>query len=69
MITQTTNEKPKPFVIKNGIMYKLIKQCNDTLYLYENMQYGFKETFTNFDLGMIKEANEKPNNKPHRIKF
>jgi hypothetical protein len=69
MIRQTTNTDPKPIITRNGEKYIFIKKCNDSLYLYENEKYKYKETFTNFELGMVQEPDEKPHYKAHRINF
>lgn len=69
MIKQVVISEPKDFIIKNGIRYKFIKKCNDMLFLYQNEKYGWKTTFSNYDLGMVEEADEKPFRKPFRLKF
>lgn len=47
---------------KNNHIYIFIKQCNDDLFLYEEMQYHYKEAFSRYDLGLVKEVIEKPKN-------
>ena len=42
-------------ISKNGHEYILVKQCNEGLYLYKDLLYGYMETFTKFDLGLITE--------------
>lgn len=46
---------PETFVASDGHEYKLIKQLNSNLFLYENIKYKWKECFTLFDLGQVKE--------------
>lgn len=42
-------------VIKNKQEYEFVKRNNETTFLYKNKRYGFKETFTLYQLGVIKE--------------
>lgn len=42
-------------ISKNGHEYILVSKCNENLYLYKDLLYGYKETFTKFDLGLITE--------------
>jgi hypothetical protein len=42
-------------ISKNGHEYILVAKCNENLYLYKDLLYGYKETFTKFDLGLIIE--------------
>jgi hypothetical protein len=42
-------------ISKNGHEYILVAKCNENLYLYKDLLYGYKETFTKFDLGLITE--------------
>lgn len=42
-------------VIKNNQKYEFVKRNNATTFLYKNKKYGFKETFTLYQLGAIKE--------------
>lgn len=45
-----------PTIIKkNNHKYMFIKRINKDLFLYRNIEYGYKECFTRFDLGIIKE--------------
>ena len=46
-------------ISKNNHEYIFVKQCNDNLFLYKDMLYHYKETFTKHDLGLVKEI-EKP---------
>lgn len=43
-------------ISKNGHEYIFIKQNNSKTYLYKDLLYGFKETFTDYDLGLVKEV-------------
>ena len=38
-------------ISKNGHEYILVKKCNDKVYLYKDMLYGYKEAFDLNDLG------------------
>ena len=49
-------------ISKNGHEYIFVKQNNNRTYLYKDLLYGYKETFTDFDLGMIKEVIPPPKN-------
>ena len=42
-------------ISKNGHEYILVAKCNENLYLYKDLLYGYKETFTKFGLGLITE--------------
>lgn len=42
-------------ISKNGHEYIFIQQNNNRTYLYQDLLYGYKETFTDFDLGLVKE--------------
>lgn len=42
-------------ISKNGHEYIFVKQNNNRTYLYQDLLYGYKETFTDFDLGLVKE--------------
>lgn len=41
---------------KNKFAYE--KQINESLYLYKNCKYGYKECFSLFDLGLVKQTIE-----------
>lgn len=47
---------------KNNHIYIFVKQCNDKLFLYEEMNLHYKETFDKYDLGLVKEVIEQPKN-------
>ena len=49
-------------ISKNGHEYIFVKQNNSKTFLYQDLLYGYKETFTDFDLGMIKEVIPPPKN-------
>lgn len=42
-------------ISKNGHEYIFVKQNNEKIYLYKDMIYGWNETFTDYDLGLVKE--------------
>lgn len=44
---------PKVFG-KNNHEYLLINQCNEKLWLYQDLLYGYKVAFTAFELGLVK---------------
>ena len=41
-------------ISKNGHEYIFIQQNNNRTYLYKDLLYGYKETFTDYDLGLVK---------------
>ena len=43
---------------KDNKTYKFIKKINDNIFLYEEINYKFKECFSKFDLNLI-EYNKK----------
>ena len=47
-------------ISKNNHEYILVKQINNNMFLYKDMLYGYKECFTKFDLGLVKEVIEPP---------
>jgi hypothetical protein len=58
-------------IIKNKQEYEFIKRNNATTFLYQNKKYGFKETFTLYQLGFIKEqvSTDKKNVHPEKVKL
>lgn len=60
-------------IIKNNKKYIFVEKCNEKLYLYKEMEIGYKECFTAYDLGMIKkkieEKKRKYNLSPEKVKF
>ena len=42
-------------VIKNKQEYEFVKRNNETTFLYKNKKYGFKETFSLYQLGVLKK--------------
>lgn len=48
-------------ISKDGHEYIFVKQNNSRTYLYKDMIYKYYETFTDFDLGLVKEVVERPN--------
>jgi hypothetical protein len=47
-------------ISKNGHEYILVKKCNDKLYLYKDMLYGYTTCFDLHDLGLVKEIIPRP---------
>lgn len=47
-------------ISKNGHEYIFVKQNNNRTYLYKDLLYGYKETFTDYDLGLVKEIIPRP---------
>lgn len=43
-------------ISKNNHEYILVQQCNDNLFLYKDLLYGYKESFTSFELGLTKKG-------------
>ena len=48
-----TVKVPK-IISKRGHEYILVEQCNDDLWLYKDLMYGYKCAFTSFELGLRK---------------
>ena len=47
-------------ISKNGHEYIFVKQNNKTTFLYRDMLYGYNETFTLYDLGLIRSVTVRP---------
>ncbi len=47
-------------ISKNGHEYIFVQKCNDKVYLYKDLLYGYKETFTDYDLGLVKPVTVRP---------
>ena len=47
-------------ISKNGHEYIYVKKCNDKVYLYKDMIYGFTRCFDLHDLGLIRPVTVKP---------
>ena len=47
-------------ISKNGHEYIFVKQNNSKTFLYQDLLYGYKETFTDYDLGLVKPVTVKP---------
>lgn len=47
-------------ISKNGHEYIFIQKNNDNAFLYKDLLYGYRETFTRFDLGLVKPVTVKP---------
>ena len=43
-------------ISKNNHEYIFVKQCNERVYLYKDMIYGYMECFTDYDLGLIEDS-------------
>jgi hypothetical protein len=46
---------------KNNFTFEFVKKIKDNMYLYQEKNLGFNTTFSNFDLGLVKNE-EKTNN-------
>jgi hypothetical protein len=57
-------------ISKNKHKYIFVKQINKNIFLYKDMQYGYNECFTRFDLGMVKEIIPPPRTdiNPEKVK-
>lgn len=55
-------------ISKNNHEYIFVKKCNDNLFLYEDMLYGFKECFNRHELGLIKKQERIYNISPEKMK-
>lgn len=47
-------------IIKNKQEYEFVKRNNATTFLYQNKKYGYKETFSMYQLGVLKQQIEPP---------
>ena len=54
---------------KNNHIYIFVEQCNDNLFLYKEMNLHYKETFSKYDLGLIKELEEPVKGLDSKIMF
>lgn len=45
-------------IIKNKQEYEFVKRNNETTFLYQNKKYGYKETFSMYQLGVLKQQIE-----------
>ena len=41
-------------ISKNNHEYIFVKQNNENAFLYKDLMFGYNETFTKFDLGLVK---------------
>ena len=62
------NKIPKNIVHK-GKKYTYVCKCNNNLFLYESVDYGYKMCFTRFELGLLQEVPEAVYTSAHRNKF
>lgn len=58
-------------IIKNNQEYEFKKRNNETTFLYQNKKYGYKETFTLYQLGVIKKRDNpvSKNIHPEKVKI
>lgn len=50
-----------PKIIKKGnFTYEFIEKVHENMYLYQEKDLGFKTTFCDHDLGLIKEDQPRP---------
>lgn len=42
-------------ISKNGHEYIFVSKCNENLFLYKDMIYGYNECFSRYELGLIKK--------------
>ncbi len=57
-------------ISKNNHEYILVKQVNENMFLYKDMLYGYKECFSRFDLGLLKEIMPKSTHvNPENVKI
>lgn len=58
-------------ITKNGQKYEFVRRNNATTFLYQNKKYGYKETFTLYQLGVIKEkvSPDKKSVHPEKVKI
>ena len=68
MIQIIKDKAPLRVANKNKI-YELVRQCNEDLYLYKSVDYGYHTTFSRYDLGMVLPPNEIPSYKAHRLNY
>lgn len=45
-------------ISKDNHDYLFIKQCNKDIFLYEEQKGHYKETFSRYDLGLIKSVKQ-----------
>lgn len=41
---------------QNDHIYVFVQELKNGLFLYKDLEFGFKESFTLFDLGLVKEG-------------
>ena len=56
-------------IIKNNQKYEFVKRNNETTFLYQNKKYGYKETFSLYQLGVLKQQIEPPKLNPENVKI
>lgn len=47
-------------ISKNNHEYIFVQKCNDKVYLYKDLLYGYNEIFTDYDLGLVKPVTVRP---------
>ncbi len=60
--------KTPKIISKNGHEYIFVKKCNDNVFLYRDMLYGYNECFSRHELGLIKKQPRVFNISPEKIK-
>ena len=40
-------------ISKNGHEYIFVQKCNEKVYLYKDLLYGYKTCFDEYDLGLV----------------
>ena len=55
-------------ISKNGHEYIFVSKCNEKLFLYKDMMYGYNECFSRYELGLIKKQPNIKYGKRHNIR-
>ena len=53
-------------ISKNNHEYIFEKQINDTLFLYKDLMYGYRECFSLYDLGLIRNVRKEREGQPRK---
>ena len=56
-------------ISKNNHEYILVKQCNENLFQYKDLMYGYYECFTKFDLDLIEKRKAPRKMSPENVIF
>lgn len=51
---------------KNNRIYVLVQELKNGVVLYKDLEFGYKETFSLFDLGLIQEGVRPHRKIPHK---